>query len=220
MAREKTKYGPYSFEQMRQWASSGQLLHTDMVYQEGTVKWKRASEVEELLIPLFQNEWYIVRGGVRSGPYSTERMKEFIADNPPCLLPNDIVQGKLVPASEVDDLFPRPDGRSKNGVIYLITVPSWPGCYKIGLTTRSVPDERLYEIGLKLPEQPELIHYIKTNQVDHAEKHWHRRFAEKRTRDRCEWFRLTPEDIDEFRRCSEMTFSANDRREFFCHDTP
>jgi hypothetical protein len=83
VARGKKNYGPYTFEQMKHWAEGGNVVPVDMVFQEGTVKWKPASEVEELLIPLFQREWYIVRGGVRYGPYSTERMQGFVAEKPP-----------------------------------------------------------------------------------------------------------------------------------------
>jgi hypothetical protein len=45
----KSKVGPYSSHQLRSFAKSGQLLHTDMVWKEGMAKWKKASEVKGLV---------------------------------------------------------------------------------------------------------------------------------------------------------------------------
>src|SRR5262249_50124395 len=48
IARGKEKVGPHSSAELKELARTGGLLPIDMVLQEGTQKWRRASEVEGL----------------------------------------------------------------------------------------------------------------------------------------------------------------------------
>lgn len=47
----KTRFGPYTEEQLREWAATGRLLPTDMVWREGMDQWKTASSVSGLSFP-------------------------------------------------------------------------------------------------------------------------------------------------------------------------
>jgi len=78
---------------------------------------------------------------------------------------------------------------AKDGWIYILQLDK-KAC-KIGRTTRL--DERVRDLGTKLPYEPDLIHTIETNDIYWAEHHLHKFFHDKRIRG--EWFNLTEEDI-------------------------
>src|SRR5947208_1401881 len=46
--RDGKKFGPYTAAQLKQYADSGQLVPTDLVWKEGMEGWKPASTVKEL----------------------------------------------------------------------------------------------------------------------------------------------------------------------------
>jgi hypothetical protein len=48
VAREKKRYGPFTWPQLCQRATDGRLFRTDMVHRAGEQKWKPAGEVEGL----------------------------------------------------------------------------------------------------------------------------------------------------------------------------
>jgi hypothetical protein len=68
--------------------------------------------------------------------------------------------------------------------------------YKIGRT--GFVEKRNYEIGLKLPEEPTVIHTIKTDDPSGVEAYWHKRFELKRKKG--EWFELDSKDVQAFKR--------------------
>lgn len=68
--------------------------------------------------------------------------------------------------------------------------------YKIGQS--DYVEKRKYDIGAKLPEEPKLIHKIKTDDPIGIEAYWHKRFESKRKRG--EWFDLSSSDVKAFKR--------------------
>jgi hypothetical protein len=65
-----------------------------------------------------------------------------------------------------------------------------------------VPEKRYGQLKIQLPEPPEVIHEIQTNDVDYVEKHWHERFGLLRKNG--EWFSLSEADVAEFVRCRHI----------------
>ena len=79
------------------------------------------------------------------------------------------------------------------GFVYLMKSGKY---YKIGRSNDAY--RRAYEIRLQLPEKLELIHKIKTDDPIGIEEYWHKRFKDKRKNG--EWFELTRQDIEIFKR--------------------
>lgn len=102
---------------------------------------------------------------------------------------------------DVLDVLPtREEGRASagpeplaDGCVYMLKLGKH---YKIGKTF-SVP-RRHQEIAVELPEKPEVVHVIKTDDPSGIERYWHKRFAARHTNG--EWFALTRDDIRAFKR--------------------
>lgn len=77
--------------------------------------------------------------------------------------------------------------------IYLMKSGSY---YKLGGSDNV--ERRHYEIGIKLAEQLEIIHKIRTDDPSGIETYWHNRFKDKRKQG--EWFDLSSSDIKAFKR--------------------
>jgi hypothetical protein len=107
------------------------------------------------------------------------------------------------PQAEASVSPPSQIEQDRSGVVYLLRVGEF---YKIGKSI--TPEKRYAQLRIQLPQKPELIHEIYTNNVDYVEKHWHKRFAEMRANG--EWFSLSDADVAEFTRCKRMEIHERD----------
>lgn len=85
--------------------------------------------------------------------------------------------------------------KTSTGYVYLLRHGSRRE-FKVGRTINVLRREG--EIRVELPHQVTPIHVIKTDDPTGVEEYWHRRFASKRLRG--EWFALTAEDVQAFKR--------------------
>jgi hypothetical protein len=95
--------------------------------------------------------------------------------------------------SAEDESQSRSDNNDVEGYVYMMRLGKH---YKIGRTT-AVP-RRHREISLELPEQPSVVHCIRTDDPEGIERYWHGRFASLRANG--EWFALTHKEVRVFKR--------------------
>jgi hypothetical protein len=95
----------------------------------------------------------------------------------------------------------KPDGSTKEGYVYMALLRlGRERRYKIGKAV--LVERRTDQISVKLPENLELIHTISTDDAYGIEYYWHKRFKAKNTQG--EWFSLSGQDIDAFKRRKVM----------------
>jgi Meiotically Up-regulated Gene 113 (MUG113) protein len=68
--------------------------------------------------------------------------------------------------------------------------------YKLGRS--NAVGRRLRELAIQLPEKPNTVHVIETDDPQGIEQYWHTRFEQRRKGG--EWFELTPEDVGAFKK--------------------
>ena len=115
---------------------------------------------------------------------------------------DDIVEICKPIAEDSQQESPAPGKEPTIGYVYLTKSGRY---YKIGKTNS--PGRRGYELDLILPEKPEEIHTIATDDPTGIEKYWQERFKDKITRKdkKPEWFDLSSEDIKAFKRWRKIT---------------
>ena len=79
------------------------------------------------------------------------------------------------------------------GFVYLIKAGRY---HKIGRSNAA--GRREYELAIQLPEKPKTLHVIRTDDAVGIEAYWHNRSSGKRKNG--EWFQLTQEDVQAFKR--------------------
>jgi hypothetical protein len=105
----------------------------------------------------------------------------------------DVVTLLPEPKENLPDAVSAPESAFSDGFVYMLKLGKH---YKIGRTF-SVP-RRHREISLELPNKPDVVHTIRTDDPDGIEQYWHRRFEKKRTNG--EWFALDVADIRVFKK--------------------
>lgn len=116
-------------------------------------------------------------------------LRAYVADKPDL---QDVLEFLPAPEPDAEDTSaPGPD--PVDGAVYMLKLGKH---YKIGKSFR-VP-QRHREIAIELPEKPDIVHVIATDDPTGIEVYWHGRFAAKRTNG--EWFALDAADVRAFRR--------------------
>ena len=136
--------------------------------------------------PSFPDKTVFARWGNRNELLA--KMAEYCSDKeqfaPALLLLNEGV---------TSGLDHRLDSLKIKGFVYLLRTGKH---FKLGRT--NAVGRRLRELAIQLPQKPDTVHVIETDDPEGIEQYWHRRFADKRQGG--EWFTLSAEDVRAFKK--------------------
>ena len=157
----------------------------DLTLEHGTFPTEPDIMLKRKSDPTFPSKATYRRYGGRDA--LRERLREFCFQNSELSAVLEILD------ENVDTNFAqRTQKRVVKGFVYLIRSGK---SYKIGRSNAA--GRRLRELAIQLPQKPNTVHVIETDDPEGIEQYWHRRFAEKRQEG--EWFVLTKEDIQAFK---------------------
>jgi Meiotically up-regulated gene 113 len=105
----------------------------------------------------------------------------------------DMLADRLAASRAPDERQSTKDSKPATGFVYLMKSGRH---FKIGRTVSIGRRER--ELKIQIPVPPQTIHSIETDDPIGVEAYWHKRFQEKRGQG--EWFELTRDDVQAFRR--------------------
>jgi len=101
----------------------------------------------------------------------------------------------LFKEEEASSLGQRLQSFDIKGFVYLLRAGKH---YKLGRS--NAVGRRLRELAIQLPNKPNTVHVIETDDPEGIERYWHARFAGRRVREGAEWFALTAEDVRAFKK--------------------
>ena len=85
-SKDDQQSGPVSLQSLREFAASGSLHPSDLVWTTGMTDWARADAIAEIFPDHFEpsdasspTHWFYARGGQRFGPVSFQNLKELAA---------------------------------------------------------------------------------------------------------------------------------------------
>jgi len=130
-----------------------------------------------------------------SRPELVSRLQAFCEGLTGCEDVASICQSLAAPAPEEEEATA--SNQPQEGFVYLALMKiGREKRFKIGKA--NIVEARTRQIAITLPEDLELVHYIRTDDPYGIERYWHMRFSDKQRNG--EWFALAAADVQTFKR--------------------